>query len=171
MKMQTEKQIIEFLKPTWKKQILFLFLYFWLTGFISRLISIEKLKENVSFIGLLLILFYLLSCFVINRVLKNESKIKLWEITMFLGIVVGISFVYPFDIIWTYLIGCSEITTFISGLSVIIISNQYPLSSNMWLYMISPVILFATLGLIIGWFISLIFILGKELINFFRKLF
>ena len=169
--MQTEKQIIEFLKPTWKKQILFLFLYFWLTIFISRLISIEKLKENVFFIGLLLILFYLLSCFVINRVLKKESKIKLWEITMFLGTVVGISFVYPFDIIWTHLIGYAEITTFISGLSVIIISNQYPLPSNMWLYMVSPVILFTTLGLIIGWFISLIFILGKELINFFRKLF
>ena len=167
--MQTEKQIIEFLKPTWKKQILFL--YFWLTIFISRLISIEKLKENVFFIGLLLILFYLLSCFVINRVLKKESKIKLWEITMFLGTVVGISFVYPFDIIWTHLIGYAEITTFISGLSVIIISNQYPLPSNMWLYMVSPVILFTTLGLIIGWFISLIFILGKELINFFRKLF
>jgi len=153
-------QIIEFLKPTWKKQILFFFCYFLLT-----VINVEDFKKGVLF----LVLAYLLSCVVIKRVLKSTNKIKIWEITMFLGTAFGISFVYPFNLIWIELVGVSfEFINFISYFSVIIISPKY---SNTWLYMISPVILFATLGTIIGWFIGWIFIFSKEIIKLFQRLF
>ena len=117
---QKLSKIKEFLKPTWKKQVLASvgYLYFGSVtiGFFS-LILIPLIKnflsqlENQAWILLSLFiffpfaLFYLLSCLIIWKVSKKDRVrgLKIWEVTMFIGIILGGSplgfwaepFIYP----------------------------------------------------------------------------
>ena len=117
---QKFSKIKEFLKPTWKKQVLALVGYFCFgmvtIGFFFLILSsFDKkfLSELVGQIWILLflfillsfVLFYLLSCLIIWKVSKKDRmrRLKIWEVTMFIGIILGCSplgfwaepFIYP----------------------------------------------------------------------------
>jgi len=110
MKVQKQKpsKIKEFLKPIWKKQVLALIVYLVVGAKIAKFLWMTlknwgysmHLPEPGFLIGTWLIflltvfpsfaLCYLLSC-VIWKNLKRDriKKVKVWEITMFTGIILG----------------------------------------------------------------------------------
>jgi len=110
MKVQKQKpsKIKEFLKPIWKKQVLALIVYLVVGAKIAKFLWMTlknwgysmHLPEPGFLIGTWLIflltvfpsfaLCYLLSC-VIWKNLKRDriKKVKVWEITMFIGMILG----------------------------------------------------------------------------------
>ena len=115
--MEVQKQrfskIKEFLKPTWKKQVLALIVYLVVGAKIAKFLWVTLENWNYwrhfpepssRFLGFLIgtlpflltvfpsfALCYLLSCEVIWKSFKRDrvKKVKIWEIMMFIGIILG----------------------------------------------------------------------------------
>ena len=176
MEVQKQKfsKIKKFLKPTWKKQVLSLVGYFCFGSvtikffslvlsplikyFLSRLANQAWILFSL-FIFFSFALFYLLSCLIFWKFFKRDRirKIRIWEITMFIGIILGCSplgfwaepFIYPIYPLLKFLFPDFLILQAEGGL--------------WWRVEIGGVILGAVIGILVGVIASLIIFIYNKL--------
>ncbi len=169
-------KIREFLKPTWKKQILFLISYFYLGGILFHLfvegkfLGIAYLFLAHLFVGgiflgiayqfLVFFLLYFVSCLATWIIFKSDKlrKLTFWEIGMFIGIVAGCSnpLGIPAGLLFFQLL--EPVSKYLIPDFLI-----YPKAEGRmwWSVMVSPVIA----GAIIGFLVSYIIHFGKKSAN------